>query len=429
MEDVLELKRTWFRLDNSAKIYPAVLNAKDSCVFRVSVNLAADVEPEVLQRAVLECKPRFPSFFVRLKGGLFWNYYEHNEKDPVVKPESPHINQHICLHTNNGYHFTVFYYKNRISLEVFHGLCDAYAALEILKTLTFRYFILLGYPLKNEDIILDVDKAPRGMEVEDSFVKNYKQDLEGRPAVKNAYRILGTRFSYGIGAIHGRMRTEQLTALAKTNGATLTQYLVALLTYCIWQSDDAAKRSAEPINICVPVNMRKYYSSVTLRNFSLYFHVSTECDTRELTFETILEHVKQTFKNELNLDKLQQKLNANVSMEKNIALRLCPLFLKNILLKIACILMGDKLNTCALSNAGNVQLPASMSGLVKDFDCTPGVGNVATNSVGVMTYNGNTAICFSRSIYETEIERLFFKHLADQGLDIEIQSNLWETCV
>ncbi len=426
MEDVLEFKKKWFRLDNSAKIYPAVLNPKDSCVFRVSANLMQDVEPEVLQRAVTECKPRFPSFYVRLRRGLFWNYYEHNEKDPIVKPESPYINQHINIHANNGYHFTVFHYRNRISLEVFHGLCDAYAALEFLKALTFRYFMLLGYPLQSDGAVLDPDQPPRGIEVEDSFVKNYTPEGNGRTDVQNAYRIMGTRFAGGIGAIHGRMQTEQLAALAKANGATVTQYLAALLTYSIRESDDAAKRSKKPINICIPVNIRKYYSSVTLRNFSLYFHVSTECNNREWSFEAILDNVKKTFKSELTLSKLQQKLNANVAAEKNIALRLCPLFLKNIALKFAVIVLGDKLNTCALSNIGHTMLPPSMARLVKDFDCTLGVGNVATNSVSVVSCNGSTAICFSRSIQETEIERLFFTCLADQGMDIEIQSNLWE---
>lgn len=429
MENVIELQSKWFRLDNGAKIYPAILNPRDSCVFRVAVNLAKDADPQVLQQAAEDCKPRFPSFYVKLKSGLFWNYFETNEKPPVVKPESPYINDHVVPHANNGYLFTLFYHKNRISLEVFHGLCDGHGAVQFLKALVFRYFALLGYPEESDGSVLTVAEAPRSVEVEDSFVKNYVPARDKKPLIKTAYRIPGTRFAYGIGAISGRMPVEQLSALAKKSGATITQYLAALLTWCIWQSGEAAKKSKKPINICVPVNMRKFYDSLTLRNFSLYFYLSTECGGRELTFEQILEAAKETFKSELDKDKLQQRLNSNVAIEKNLALRLCPLFLKNAAFRIACVLLGDKLNTCALSNFGNVQLPPWMTDVIRDFEIDLGVGNVATHSVSVILFGGLATVGFTRSVHETGIERLFFTHLSARGVDIELQSNQWETRV
>jgi hypothetical protein len=92
MENVFEQQSRWFKLDNAAKIYPAILNPKDSCVYRVSAYLFSDVLPSVLQQALIDCKPRFPSIYVKLRRGFFWNYYEHNEKTPLLKPESPYIN-------------------------------------------------------------------------------------------------------------------------------------------------------------------------------------------------------------------------------------------------------------------------------------------------------------------------------------------------
>jgi NRPS condensation-like uncharacterized protein len=67
------------------------------------------------------------------------------------------------------------------------------------------------------------------------------------------------------------MPVEQITALAKANGATVTQYLAALLTLCIRHSADMTRQSGKAVNICVPVNMRGFYDSKTLRNFTLYF--------------------------------------------------------------------------------------------------------------------------------------------------------------
>ena len=46
-------KTTWRRLDNSAKIFPMSTGEKYSTVFRLSVILKKDVQPEILQKAVI----------------------------------------------------------------------------------------------------------------------------------------------------------------------------------------------------------------------------------------------------------------------------------------------------------------------------------------------------------------------------------------
>jgi len=429
MENVWEQQSRWFKLDNAAKIYPAILNPKDSCVYRVSAYLFSDVRPSVLRQALIDCKPRFPSLYVKLKRGFFWNYYEPNEKTPLLKPESPYINNHICPYANNGYLFTLFYFKNRVSLEVFHGLCDGCAALELLKSLLHRYFVLQGYPEDAEGKVLTPEQPPRAIELEDSYIRHYRPVKDRLPKIRPAYRINGTRFPYGIGAVNGRMPVDRLAALAKANGATVTQYLAALLTLCIRRADDMTRQNGKSVNICVPVNLRGFYESQSLRNFSLYFYVSTPCDGGDESFEDILRHVKLEFRDGLCKDKLQQRLNANVAIERNLALRAAPLFIKKAAIKFACVALGDKRNTCALSNVGRIELPSWMSSVVKSFECNPGVGNEATHSVALNTFGGVTTVSFTRSIYETEIERLFFSHLAEQGVDIEIQSNLWEDCV
>ncbi|MFA0815131.1 MAG: hypothetical protein ACC608_05025 [Anaerofustis sp.] len=420
-------EQKWYRLDNAAKIYPAVLSENDSCVFRVAANLYSDVKPAVLQQAVADLKPRFPMMYVRLRSGLFWNYYESNEKVPLVKPESCLMNQTIHPHKNNGYDFTIFYYANRISLEVFHSLCDGTGAMEFLKAVLFRYFELLGISSDASGKALTVYEHPSIGELEDSFAQNYQSGKKrNRTKVTNAYQIRGTRFSTenGIGVINGKIDARRFAASAKEHGATVTQYLAALLTYAIWQSDGFAKTSKRPINICIPVNLRKYFNSHSLRNFSLIFHTSTQCGGKKLTFDDILETIKQDFREELTLDKLQEMLNANVSIEKTLAP--FPLFLKKIGIRIGTSLLGDKIKTCTISNLGKIDLPAELNDKIKDFDfCLP-VGNGSTHSVSVATHNNRMTVSFARRIYETEVERVFFSLISELGIPVEIQSNLIE---
>lgn len=428
MSTVLETENKWFPLDNAAKLYPAITNPKHSCVFRISVNMAEKVNRALLQRAVEDLKPRFPTLYVRLRRGIFGNYYEYNERMPKVREESPYMNAHIDAHANNGYHFTVFCYNNRITLETFHSLCDGTGALEFTKALAYRYLELRGHELSPDGLVLTVHEEPSAAEMEDSFLKYYTGSPTDRGEVKRAYRITGSRISAmgGYGAINGKMDASAALAAAKRHGASLTQYLAAALAYAVYVSEPMARRSARPINVCVPVNMRRYHGSKTLRNFSLFFHTSIPCKHLELTFDDILSLIKGQFAFEVKKEKLQGYLNANVAAEKNIALRLCPLPLKVLALRMTNYMLGSLLSTVTISNLGDVCLPESMRPHVKDFDFNLSVGDQLTHGVGVATCNGRLTISILRGLYETEFERCFFSFLASEGLEIEIQSNLRE---
>ncbi len=428
MDTTVGYENKWFRLDNAAKLYPAIMGPKHSCVFRLSMNMAEAVNRSFLQRAVEDLKPRFPTMYVRLRRGMFWNYYEYNERMPKVRAESPYMNQHIDTQANNGYHFTVFYYGNRITLETFHSLCDGAGALEFLKAIAYRYLELRGNTLSPDGLVLTVHEAPSAAEMEDSFLRHFTGTPTDRGNVKRAFRLRGTHISAmgGSGAINGKMDVSQVLALAKLHGATLTQYIAAALAYAVYLSDPATRHSKRPINVCVPVNMRRYHGSKTLRNFSLFFHTSIPCRHLELSFEDILSLVKGQFAFEIKKEKLQGYLNANVAAEKNIALRLCPLPIKTVALRMTNYMLGSLLSTVTLSNLGDVQLPESMKPHVRDFDFNLSVGNQLTHGVGMASCNGRLTISILRSLYETEFERCFFSFLASQGADIEIQSNLRE---
>lgn len=427
MTDAMSDKNRWLKLDNAAKVYPAMANPRKSCVFRLAVSLISDIRPEILQQAVKDCKPRFPSLYVRLRKGLFWHYFEANEKEPIIKPESPYINQYIEQINNNDYLFTVFYYQKRVSVELFHSLTDGMGAFEFVKTIIHRYFELQGCELDDEGLVLRIDQKPDKAEIEDSYLRNFTRTGRRRLKARKAYRIPGTRLSTpgDFAVIIGKIPLEPLTSLARENNASITQYLAAVLAYCIGQ-DEAFEKSDKPININLPVNLRKIFKSRTMRNFSLYFLATVECKDQDLSFESILKQIKAQFRQKLNKKNLQQNLNANVALEKNLVFRLCPLLIKNTALKIAGKLFGDGSTTSTISNGGVALFPQSMQSLVTEVTGTLAVSNKATHSICTIYHNDQLFITFSRAVIETEIERRFFTYLAAKGLKIEIQSNLRE---
>lgn len=417
----------WFRLDNAAKIYPVVAGSHNGHVFRISMTLIEEVDPDLLQQAVIDLQPRFPTFYVKMRKGFFWYYYERNERSPEVKPEPPHMCKPFDFLANNGYQFSCFYHKNRISMEVFHSICDGSGALEYTKSLVYRYLELKGYPMESEDLVLTCDQSPTPEEMEDSFVKNYKEGSLNRPIAKQAYQVKGTAFIQGgTGVITGKMSVGELKESSKEFGATITQYLAAVLAYSILKTGDKKRMSKKPVSVFVPVNMRRYFSSTTLRNFSLFFHSNHEYKRGKIYFKEILKKIKRDFESGLELEQLMDTMRANVWAEKNFAVRGSPLFIKSVILKAAYKIIGNRTTTSTITNLGNVQLPKTMMAYVEDVELNLGSGYNTGPNVAVVSYNGVMSAAFSRGIKESDIEKAFFRFLTEQGVKVEIQGNYWE---
>ena len=132
----------WRRLDNSAKLFPIVGNKKFSSIYRMSVVLTEEINPETLKQAVENTLQIFTTFKVCLKRGFFWYYLEQNEKEVVVFKEDTYPCRYMDKRMNHGYLFKVSYFKNKINLEVFHALTDGGTAIEFLKVITYHYLNL-----------------------------------------------------------------------------------------------------------------------------------------------------------------------------------------------------------------------------------------------------------------------------------------------
>ena len=66
----------WYRLDNAGILYSALQREEYSAIYRFSALMTEPVRPAALQNAIDRVLPRFPSFAVRIRRGLFWYYLE-----------------------------------------------------------------------------------------------------------------------------------------------------------------------------------------------------------------------------------------------------------------------------------------------------------------------------------------------------------------
>ena len=185
---------SWYKLDNAAKIYPAISGPGGGSVFRVAVLLKQDVDPAVLQEALAVTIPRFPTLAVKMKRGLFWYFFEANHETPRVTLEKAPPCRAIEADENNGFLFRVSYFGKRISLEVFHALTDGTGAMVFLKTLTAQYLTLSGQGIFSDEDILDCEAYPSISETEDSFGKYFDPKTKSKWKEEKAYMCGAPKF-------------------------------------------------------------------------------------------------------------------------------------------------------------------------------------------------------------------------------------------
>lgn len=81
--------RAWVRLDNASIIFLAARSGSDPKVFRMSEELDAPVDPELLQRALDTTFDRLPLYHAVLRCGVFWHYVQDSDLRPVVELTMP----------------------------------------------------------------------------------------------------------------------------------------------------------------------------------------------------------------------------------------------------------------------------------------------------------------------------------------------------
>ena len=230
-------KKNWFKLDNAAKIYPAVNNKNNPAVFRVAVVLKEEIDGNILKKALENVMPRFPTMGVRMKKGLFWFYFDENKEAPRVSEDKKEPCSFIDPLRNNGYLFRVSYFKGRIALEFFHSLTDGYGAFELLKSLAFEYLALSGHEVEAENLIKTKNSSPSSFELEDSFLKHFKEGESLGWKENFAEHIEGTESEITNLIIHGILDVISLKKICKENEATITEFLSSAYIYAIHEAN------------------------------------------------------------------------------------------------------------------------------------------------------------------------------------------------
>lgn len=414
--------KNWLKLDNAAKIFPSVTNAKRHNLFRLSFELTEEVDPVVLQEALDITIKRFAYFNVKLKRGIFWYYLEENRVKPLVYEEKPFVLEPFNQLDNRGFLFRVLYYNKRISLEVFHVLTDGFGGSQFLKAIVYNYLVLKGHRIDSEGIILS-DLETLVVEKSDSFLDNYHNDVNKNRKEVKACHMKGEIYDNDwLSVMTATVNDEDMKKLCNKYDCSVTQLLTAIIMLVAIKNKRMFDNTKRPFQVFIPADLRRHFPSKSLRNFSICIRSKIDLN-KSLSFIEILDIVKNELKEELEKENLLTIIASNVKWEKMLLLRMTPLFLKEIALKIGYENSGSAPNSFCLSNLGKIDVPREMKKYVEKITFANGSSSQAPVNMGVTKYDDKYFLTFSSTLVDRAIQRDFFRFLSSEGVKIILETN------
>lgn len=419
-------QRPWYRLDNAAKVFPGQNSSSWSNVFRLSATLTEKIDPELLEKALEMMMPRFPSFDVRMRAGFFWHYLEKNPYGaPPVMQDIANPCQRFKWKENNGYLFKVYYYENRVSVEFYHSITDGFGGTRFFMTLLAVYLRLTGKDIPNGEAVLDVNEKPRDSELEDSYSKHCHSKVKAKRIQKFTYRFKGERLpKHFINVTTGYMPVSAVKEKAEEYGVTVTEYLAAVLLWVMYNMQKQEENNKEKhVGIQIPVNVRSFFGSETLRNFMLCYSFQIDPKMGEYTLPEIIKQLSLYLRFINNEKELRAMMHGNIGFEKNPVMKIIPSVLKDFGVSVVYKIAGEKATSCLLSNVGVLKAPKEMEQYIEKLVLVMGPAMINGARCGSLSYKGTLAFSISNIYKDPKIQREFFTTLIKLGIPVKIESN------
>jgi NRPS condensation-like uncharacterized protein len=418
----------WFRIDNAGKLFPIITETRRASYFRMTIELKESIDPVSLQHAAEKTLARFPNFNTRLRRGLFWNYLEKQNRPFKVLPDPNSFGANARPYDSSKHLIEVYYHRQRISIEVFHAITDGRGGMEFLKTLTLAYLREKGYPVTAEGMMFDADDQLTEAEMEDSFAKKVTHGKSHFLPTAKAYHIKGQYFDHnGHYLTHLEMSTESLRRLARDKQTTITGLFATILILGLIQKQEAEQpKKRRPIILSIPVDMRKYLPSKTMRNFVMTINIG-KVFAPDATFDQVLDEVNRQLKAGQQIDVLAPQIRANMQAERMLVLRFVPLFIKRWIVKSVFNRVGEPALSLTMSNLGKIEMPESTKPYLDHVEFMICSTPILPINLGIASYQDKLVMSFSRIIEDRSLIQFVVDYLVKEcKISIIGYGNRWE---
>jgi hypothetical protein len=414
----------FYPLDNGAVFIASVTRRRDPYVYRLSCELDEPIYLPDMEAAFEAVIGRFPAFLTELRPGFFWYYLEPLRAEVRLMADSLFPAEYHSLRRWGRYLFRVRVYSRRVSCEFHHCLTDGSGAIVFLKALVAEYLARRGVVCEDWGDVVRAGSEVDPAEYEDVYADIARRDVPAEGPRPLSFNLPGRRYrgmAYRITT--GTASVGEALGVAKARGATLTELLAACHLYALQAAAEEAGARRRPIRVQVPVNLRRFYPSPTLRNFFLCVSVDIDPRLGRYDFDEILERVRGQMRLRLTTKEMSRQVHRNVRAESMLALRVVPLPIKNLMLRAVARLASSRYSG-SISNLGPVRMPEAFARRIERFEVCPSRNSTTGANVTVISWEDRLAITVGSLIEDRGFEREFFRALVSAGVATTVDSNV-----
>ncbi len=396
-------------VDHAAQIFVSISSPKETTMSRIALTLKNTIDQEKLEIALKNVIEVFPFFQVYLKK-QFYNYvFEKTDNIPSVEEDTRWTNRYINFNKNN-FPFRVKSFDKTIALEMSHIISDGFGTLSFLLSITSEYLRLCNYEVDDSLFVKKIDTETISEEWECAFRSTFP--LKG-PKIKltpAAYvptgKMIPVEKYYSTRII---MDLESLRLKARNMNVTLNVYLSAIYAFAIQNLfiEDIANGKADknlPIRLQIPVNMRKYYPTKNLRNFSYLYSPAFTITGGSYTFTELVKKISYSIRHERHSKYVEHQISRNLRTEKNILFKVAPRFIKQFIFRIFYHLFARSQYSGVITNMGDIKLPDNLAAQIESFDIIPCNSPVPGRNTALFSYKGKLEMNIGSSCNDLRLE-------------------------
>jgi len=412
----------YLQLDMAANTFLCIRTRKWNYVIRMGFLLKEEIDPERLRRAVKDIRPRFPTFFVAARRGFFSYYLECMDNADVVHPELSYPCSPFDLFSRDTPIIRVVYNGCRFAVEVPHLVADGKALTVFTRSLLARYLELGGLELPSDSGLPGLNEPPRAEELSDDYPRFCTKTKGKIPKDSAAWQYRRPYVENYLRVVHGTIPLEDILPAARSRGLSVTEYLMSAYLCAFYHADPRAQNSRKPIKLRIPVNMRQFYPSETLHNFTLYRNLGFDPRAKEdWDFGDVVEAMRGKLKPSITPEAMRELLNQTVTLSGNPVLRAIPIGLKRWFFKLGYVLTGERPMTGVLSNLGRVELPPCLARRVENVEFIMGGSIFKSLCAFVLSDHRNLHLYLSGACKSTDVQRELFRLLEQEGMRVRVE--------
>jgi len=358
---------THFELDFMGGVYASTINQNSLGAFSISIHLKELVDQQVLQQAVNDLVKRLPYLNGRLTSDL--QYELLSDPSKIVLDEIPIMFTDYYNH-GQGHMLRILYGEHHIRVEVTHIMTDGRGLVSITRALIVRYFELQGIEMDKARII-DCSKPMVPEESENAYERFMNSEPVKRKPKKAKIKAYKHEHQKTTKAriITKNFELDKIKEKAKAQELTISEYMLTHIFLAIAKERDESGNN-KPITSNIPVDLRSFFPTPTVRNFIGSSPNIIMQETGE--FAEIATQIRSQF-TAITKSYFQAEINEFEMSRKQ--LNSIPKWIRKVMLKFIMAQMYKE-TTTMFTNLGLVKFPKEIESQVDylTFDNSPIAG-------------------------------------------------------